>query len=163
MRPPSGLRARQQGARRPRDRGQVGGIEVLPFGILVFVAGTLLIANVWAVVDAKLAVAAASREAVRAYVESPDSWTAATSAAIRAGEALGAYGRNEPGRVHIIATLPDGGFGRCRRITITVSYRVPAVTVPWVGGFGRSFVARSTHTELVDPFRDGLEQGSCTT
>jgi hypothetical protein len=31
------------------DRGQVGGIEVLPFGLLVFVVGTLLVANAWAV------------------------------------------------------------------------------------------------------------------
>ena len=34
--------------RRRSDRGQVGGIEVLPFGLLVFVVGTLLVANVWA-------------------------------------------------------------------------------------------------------------------
>ena len=32
------------------DAGQVGGIEALPFGLLVFVVGTLLIANAWAVV-----------------------------------------------------------------------------------------------------------------
>ena len=32
------------------DRGQVGGIEALPFGLLVFVVGALLVANAWAVV-----------------------------------------------------------------------------------------------------------------
>ncbi|MGZ4694068.1 MAG: hypothetical protein ACXWA3_10620, partial [Acidimicrobiales bacterium] len=50
------------------DRGQLAGIEVLPFGVLVFVVGALLITNAWAVVDAKIAVDAASREAVRTYV-----------------------------------------------------------------------------------------------
>ena len=37
------------------DAGQVGGIEALPFGLLIFVVGTLLIANAWAVIDAKFA------------------------------------------------------------------------------------------------------------
>jgi hypothetical protein len=32
------------------DSGQVGGIEALPFGLLVFVVGALLVANAWAVV-----------------------------------------------------------------------------------------------------------------
>ena len=36
------------------DRGQVGGIEALPFGLLVFVVGALLVANTWAVVDASV-------------------------------------------------------------------------------------------------------------
>ena len=43
---------------------------MLPFGVLIFVVGSLLIANAWAVVDAKLATTAAAREAARAYVES---------------------------------------------------------------------------------------------
>jgi hypothetical protein len=49
------------------DAGMVGGIETLPFGLLVFVVGSLLVAQAWAVVDAKLAVdAAASRAATAA-------------------------------------------------------------------------------------------------
>jgi hypothetical protein len=37
-------------ARRARsDAGQVGGIEALPFGLLVFVVGATLVANAWAV------------------------------------------------------------------------------------------------------------------
>ena len=51
------------------DAGQVGGIEALPFGLLVFVVGALLIANAWAVVDAKFATDAAARQAVRTFVE----------------------------------------------------------------------------------------------
>ena len=36
------------------DAGQVGGFEALPFGVLIFVVGVLLITNAWAVIDAKL-------------------------------------------------------------------------------------------------------------
>ena len=54
------------------DHGQVAGIEVLPFGLLTFVVGMLLVANAWGVVDAKMATTSAAREAVRAYVEAPD-------------------------------------------------------------------------------------------
>ena len=35
------------------ERGAIAGIEALPFGMLLFVAGTLFIANIWAVIDAK--------------------------------------------------------------------------------------------------------------
>ena len=62
--PPRPARGRAGG-----DGGQVGGIEALPFGLLVFVVGALLVANAWAVVDAKLAVDAAARQATRHYVE----------------------------------------------------------------------------------------------
>jgi hypothetical protein len=43
------------------ETGAVGGIEVLPFALLVFVAGTLLLANAWAVVEGKVAASAAAR------------------------------------------------------------------------------------------------------
>ena len=45
------------------DAGMVGGIEVLPFGVLIFVVGSLLVANAWAVVDTKFMVTSAAREA----------------------------------------------------------------------------------------------------
>ena len=54
------------------DRGQVGGVEALPFGVLVFVVGVLLVVNLWAIVDAKVAATSAAREAARAYVEAAD-------------------------------------------------------------------------------------------
>ena len=62
------------------DAGQVGGIEVLPFGVLIFVVGTLLITNAWGVVDAEVAADAAAHQAVRTYVEAPDGTTAAARA-----------------------------------------------------------------------------------
>jgi hypothetical protein len=41
-------------------------------------------------------------------------------------------------------------------VTITVTYDVPALFVPFIGGFGDLAPVRSTYTELIDPFRDGL-------
>src|SRR5439155_20334481 len=69
-------RARARGAvpvkRRTLDeRGQAAGFEVLPFGLLVLVLGTLLVANAWEVIDAKIAVTASAREAARVFVEAP--------------------------------------------------------------------------------------------
>lgn len=137
------------------DEGQVGGIEVLPFGFFIFVSLTLFIVNVWGVVDAKLAVTSASREAARAFVEAPDVGAGFEEAQLRADEALAAYGRD--GERASIGTpqLPDG-FARCRRVTIEVSYAVPALTIPFIGGLGDITTVRSTSSELIDPFRDGL-------
>ena len=60
---------------RPRrgrgEAGQVGGIEAVPFGLLVLVVGVLLLAHAWAVVDAKFVTTSAAREATRAFVEAP--------------------------------------------------------------------------------------------
>src|SRR5207248_1263005 len=53
------------------ERGQIGGIEAVAFGVLVFVLGLLIVVNAWGVVDAKVAAAAAAHDAARAYVEAP--------------------------------------------------------------------------------------------
>ncbi len=150
---------------RGADRGQVGGSEVLPFGLLVFVVGTLLVANAWAVIDAKLAVDAAAREAARHFVEADvpaaRDFGDAEAAARRAGyEALAAHGR-EGARSSVELTgleSPDGqaGFTRCARATFTASYDVPVLSLPWIGGFGSGLDVTSRHAELIDPYRDGV-------
>lgn len=137
------------------DAGQVGGIEVLPFGFLIFVSTTLLFANVWGVIDAKLAVTSAAREAARAYVESDDEVAAYAVAIARANETLVAYGRDGD-RATISEPALAAPFGRCVRVTITVSYDVPAIAIPFIGGLGTIAPVRSSFTEVVDPFRDGL-------
>jgi hypothetical protein len=151
--------------RRNGDRGQVGGIEVLPFGLLVFVVGTLLVANAWAVVDAKLAVDAAAREATRHFVEADvpaaDDFGDAEAAARRAGyEALAAHGREAARSTVELTALesPDGqvGFARCARATFTARYDVPVLRLPWIGGFGSGLDVTSRHSELIDPYRDGV-------
>jgi len=137
------------------DAGQVGGMEVLPFGFLIFISGTLLFANVWGVIDAKLAVTSAAREAARAYVEAPDPASATVSADHRARETLAAYGRNGE-RAEVIVPSSTDGYTRCARVSITVSYDVPALAIPFIGGFGDLAPVTSTFTELIDPFRDGI-------
>lgn len=141
--------------RRRGDRGQVAGIEVLPFGLLVFVSAVLVLANAWGVVDAKLAVTAAAREAVRAYVESPDQSEAAAAARGRALAVLADYGRSDPENTVDVA-VSGGSFRRCARVTVTVSHPVPVVAVPFTGGFGRLDPVAAAFTELIDPFRSGV-------
>lgn len=139
------------------ERGVVGGVEALPFGVLVFVVGTLIVVNAWGVVDAKIAVATAAREAVRAYVETPPGSDAETTARSAAEHTMDVLGRT--------ARAPQitltGYFARCDRVSATVAYRIPALRLPWVGGIG-SFTARSTASEVVDPLRSGLAgEASC--
>ena len=134
------------------DAGQVGGIEALPFGLLIFVVGTLLIANAWAVVDAKFATDAAARQAVRTFVEGSDT-ASAERAAVEAGlAAIEGHGR-DPSRA-MVGSVGDAVLERCERVTFAAEYEVPALTLPFIGGYGTvPFRVRSSHTELVDPFR----------
>ena len=138
------------------DRGQIGGMEVLPFGFFVFVSITLFLVNVWGVLDAKLAVTSASREAARAFVEAPSSGDGFVEAEARAREALAAYGRDGERATVERPQLPDG-FARCARVTVGVRYEVLALAIPFVGGFGSVTTVRSVSTEVIDPFRDGLD------
>lgn len=137
------------------DAGQVGGIEALPFGVLIFVLGSLLIANAWAVVDAKFATDAAARQAARTFAEASDD-SAALGAAIDAGRsAIAGHGR-DPNRAEIHA-IGSPALVRCARATFEATYQVPALSLPLIGGYGRApFTVRSRHSELVDPFRSGL-------
>jgi hypothetical protein len=143
------------------DRGQIAGIEALPFGFLFFVATVLLVANAWAVVDARMAVAAAAREAARALVEAPPTEGLAVAEA-RARTVLAAYGRDDADRVRLPEPVVEGGsLTRCARVIVTVEYEVPALVVPFLGGFGDGITASADHSELVDPYRDGDQEGAC--
>lgn len=141
------------------DRGFVGGFEAIPFGVLIFVVGTLVVVNAWAVVDAKMAVNAASREGVRVFVES-DQEVASGKAAARAAGALAAFGRGD-GRGTISPVTAASSFTRCGRVQMEVSYQVPAISLPWIGGFGSGVTVRSVHSEIIDPYRDGVPDGGC--
>jgi hypothetical protein len=137
------------------DGGQVAGIEAVPFGILIFVIGALLVANAWAVIDVKMTVTSAARDAARTYVESADHASGRARADEAAREAVTAHGRNAD-KVSIDGPTSASEFARCNRITFTVSYPVPALTLPFIGGFGNGFTVRSTHSEIVDPFRNDV-------
>lgn len=145
------------------ERGVVGGFEVLPFGFLIFVAGTLLVVNAWGIIDGKIAASGAAREAARAYVESTaaDGQVALAEAEAAAEEAIVGHGR-DPSRM----TLSSSGplvFERCAPATFVVTYEVPTITVPWIGGFGAGvFSTSARHSEVVDPFRDDVPLGDPT-
>src|SRR2546423_12054718 len=126
------------------EAGQVAGIEVIPFGLLVFVVGSLVVGNVWAVFDAKTTASAAAREATRAYVEAPNAADGDAAARSAAADAVRAAGRN-PARMTLRVHL-HGGLVRCRRVTSEVAYRVPFVRLPWIGGFGTGATAVSPHS-----------------
>ena len=148
---------RRRGSRRCRgESGQVAGIEAIPFGLLVFVVGVLLVSNAWAVIDAKMTVASAAREATRAYVEAPAGSDPSALALDAAAEAVRGGGR-DPARLTLTAV--SGSFARCDKVTFAASYPVPAITLPWIGGFGDGFTATARHTEIVDPLRTGVPLG----
>jgi hypothetical protein len=66
------------------------------------------------------------------------------------------HGHN-PERAHLqIEHESARAWGRCTRVVVTTSYRVPAFTLPWIGGYGRGFDAVATHSEIIDPYRAGL-------
>lgn len=135
------------------DSGQVAGIEVLPFGFLIFVVGTLLLANAWAVIDAKMAASAAAREGSRTAVEAVDPTAARGDAEVAARAALIGQGRAEEATVEM---RTDGPWGRCRLVTVDVQLTVPAIGLPFIGGFGQDFQVAAHHSEIVDPYRSGL-------
>ena len=134
------------------ERGQVGGLEAIPFGILVFVVGSLLAAAAWAVVDAKLAVVSAAREAARTYVEADSADEGVEEGSAAAREAMANHGRRAP--VEVTFDEP-ADFTRCAQVVARVSYEVPAVPLPWIGGLGTTTVS-ARHSERIDPFRDGI-------
>jgi hypothetical protein len=138
------------------DSGQVAGIEVLPFGILTFVIGMLLVVNAWAIVDADLATTSAAREAVRAYVEAPDGDAAPWLAIAAASNALTGHGRATDASSLSVTHDGDQPWGRCTRITITVRHPMPALRLPVIGGFGHAFDVIARQSEIIDPYRSGL-------
>jgi hypothetical protein len=149
--------------RRPSPRGedgQVAGIEALFFGVLVLVLGTLVVANAWGVIDAKVAAAGAAREAAKAFVQAPagsDASDVARTAAVRAIQGQG----RDPDRM---ALLVSGNLARCARVVAEVRYRVPLIVVPMLGGLGSGFTASAHHSELVDRYRTGLRRtATCAT
>lgn len=137
---------------RRNERGAIGGIEGLAFGVLVFVFGTLIVVYAWAVIDAKLAVSAAAREAGRAYVEArPGDASVAADTAARA--TLAGHGRpyvSPP-------TVSPADFRRCGRIEVVVVTKVRRVGLPLVGRSAGESTVSARHVEYVDPYRSGLD------
>ncbi len=144
-----------------RDESGVVGAEVLPFVVLVFVVGTLVFAQAWAALDAKLAAIAGASEAARTFVEYPGRSSAdAAGAAVAAGTAaISGYGINGD---RAVVALGSPRLGRCMRVTFEASQEVPRLALPQLR---RSpMVVRARASEIVDPFRHGLGgQAPCPT
>lgn len=138
------------------ERGQVAGLEGLVFGVLLFMFGTLLVVNAWAVVDAKLAASAAAREATRAFVEAGSPEAAVADAEGAGRRAFAGYGRSTD-RAEL--RLVEGALARCVPVTFEAAYRLPALQVPVLGGLGEGFRVAARHSEVVDPHRSGLGDG----
>jgi hypothetical protein len=140
------------------DRGVVAGSDMLLFGFLVFVLTSLVIVNVWTVIDASLAVSSAAREGARTYVEA-DPNTAWAEAQIRMDDVMADYGRTSravPPSRPTIAT-----YERCAVVTITAEYDVALISLPLFGDFGSLTRIDASHSERIDAYRSGDFEGSC--
>ena len=125
----------------------------------MFVVGTLLLGNAWAVVDAKFAVVDAARAGARAYVQADDQIIAETTATRAERAAMAGHHRS-----HDAVSYPEPvvrpRFERCARVEVTVRDLVPAVELPFVGGVGHGFSVVGVQRELIDPYRSGPAAGS---
>ena len=133
------------------ERGSAGGVEGLAFGVLIFVFGTLLVANAWATIDSKLATSAAAREGARAYVESDSVTEGENAARTAADNAIRGHGRELSN-----VTISNAGFARCQIVEVAVSADVPRVSLPMIGGSGGTTSVTARHSEVIDPYRSGL-------
>lgn len=150
--------------------GLLGGVDALAFGTLVFITGTLLVLNSWSVLDTRMAVSAAAREAVRTVVEAP-------GADLSRGPAPGGgshldglearaieiatitmeqHGRTvNPGDL-VVTFAPLPAEFRCAEVVAQVSFRAPAIGLPIVGIFRGGIDVTVEHRQRIDPFRAGI-------
>lgn len=140
--------------RRRPDDGFVAGTDALLFGVLIFVCGTVLVTNLWAVLDTKVAVEGAALEAARAYVEAADASSAPALARSAARRVLADHGRGEGATVGLSAI---DGFARCSRVIVTVERDVALLEIPLLGQVGGTIRVRARHSELVDPYRSAAD------
>ena len=94
----------------------------------------------------------AAREAARTYVEADSADEGVEDGSAAAREAMANHGRRAP--VEVTFDEP-ADFTRCAQVVARVSYEVPAVPLPWIGGLGTTTVS-ARHSERIDPFRDGI-------
>lgn len=154
------------------QEGLLGGLDALAFGTLVFLAGTLLVVNAWSVLDTRMALAAAAREAVRTITEAPgDRLTTdpasdgqggsqldglARQATERAIEAMVQHGRGPEADQLQVRFDPLGTSPRCARVTVHVSFRAPVISLPFLGVFRDGIEVKLVHSERIDPYRSGI-------
>jgi hypothetical protein len=139
------------------ERGQLGGIEAVVFGVLVLVIGALVISNAWGLIDAKTAAREAAREGARTYAAAPASNASAAGdlAAQAAAQTLSDMGWSPAAN-----ELSQGTFARCAVITWEVAVRVPAFRLPWLSRGPSFFTASAFDSQRVDPYRSDVPGGA---
>lgn len=148
------------------ESGQAGG-EVLAIGFVLLVSMILLGMNAWAVIDAKIRVAGAARFAVRTLVESPPEEIKQSAGEFTlddgdrsvAVDAVQFALKSRPklmSNVRVRVELTDEAF-RCSRAFLNVRVHVPVFGFPRIGPMRDGFEVSATQSEIVDPFRSGLE------
>lgn len=148
------------------EGGFVAGGEALALGVVVFVVGVLLVLNAWRLVDGKLAVETAAREAVRGLVEAPvavltDPATGQEVADARARATMAAHRGADDGpnaTWRFVDTRVVGTVARCAPLTATITVEVDTVRLPLGAGFG-TVTLTGEHTERIEPYRSGLPVG----
>jgi hypothetical protein len=139
-------------AKRPNNEAGLGSVEVLPIGLLVMVTITMLVINAWAIVDAKMGVISAARQAARTTVETADT---------SRGEAAGNEAWRSTGRSEDISVRLGGTIRRCGRIVATAEVNIPPIPLGFLDTW-RPISVRATHSEVVDPYRGKLAgEASC--
>ncbi len=151
------------------ESGQAGG-EVLAIGFVLLMSMILLALNVWAVIDAKIRVAGAARYTTRTVVESGPEDLA--NAAGTFGPLFGEHDPNNVATNAVKAALVDkpkllrdvtvrvalsNDANRCSVAVVELQVRVPSFGLPHIGPLRNGFLVTSQHSEIVDPFRSGLE------
>lgn len=135
-------------------RGQSGvlaGSDGLLIGVLVLLAGSLAVLNIWAAIDTRAGLDAAAREYLRTYTEAASPEEALAAGATAAHEVLGQ--RGAPVR-SLRIEAPDGdAFGPCQLAVVALEAEVPAARLPFLDDLGARRV-RVTHRELVDVHRE---------
>lgn len=144
--------------RRFDERGQAAGLESIPFGILVFVGGLLLVVNLWAVVDQRAALDTAARDYLRAYTAAPTGALARQAGEAAALSSIGARASEADLRI----VEPDEPFGPCRPATVTLRLDIEAIRAPFIGSTGSTTIT-STRTELVQPYGRAIDESSGVT
>ncbi|HTO00554.1 MAG TPA: hypothetical protein VL068_07750 [Microthrixaceae bacterium] len=129
------------------ERGLAGGIEGLVFGVLILLIGSLAIINIWAMIDTRAALDAASREFLRTYTEQQSVGEARLMGEAAARESLRARAARIEG-LSFVVEQPDG-FGPCSPVTVRISATVHWFKVPLLPGFGDSHLAVENR-ELID-------------
>lgn len=133
------------------ERGAAGGAEVLAFGVLLLLAGSLLTTNLWSIIETRVAIDAAAREYMRSYTRSTDRSTALANAEQAARSTLAA--RGTPLMDLRISPPAREQFGPCGLATVRLEATVPAARIPFVGELGSARVD-VTHRALVDAHRE---------